>query len=139
MKKIVSTLCFFIFFGWGNVQAAETIDVMVLYSPAAGNAIKERNIVHAIINTNTVFRNSGISTRLRLVHSTSINFQERDFTDSDVALLAMKSKTDGILDEIHTLRDNNGADLVVLIVDAVGLWDGWTRGDANDGYIFLFT
>ncbi len=131
MKKVVSILCFVISFGWGNAQATEIVDVMVLYSPAAGNAINEKNIVHAIINTNTVFRNSGINTRLRLVNSHSLNFQETDFTDSDEALLAMESKTDGVLDEIHTLRDNNGADLVILIVDAVELWDGWTRGDAN--------
>jgi Metallo-peptidase family M12B Reprolysin-like len=131
VKKIVSVFFFVISFGWGNAQATEIVDVMVIYSHAAGSKVNESNIEHSIINTNKVFRNSGISTRLRLVYSASVNFQEADFVDSDEALLVMESKTDGILDEIHALRDKNGADLVILIVDAIGLWDGWTRGDAN--------
>jgi hypothetical protein len=131
VKKIMCVLSFILSCGWGTVSAGETIDVMALHSPSAGRVINEENIVHAIINTNTVFRNSGINTRLRLVYSSSINFHETDFPDSDVALLAIQSKTDGIVDEIHALRDENGADLVILIVDAVGVWEGWTRGDAN--------
>lgn len=131
MKRIASLVCLVIFFWWGNARAAEVIDVMVLYSPSAGNSIKDKDIVHAIINTNTVFKNSGISTRLRLVYSASVDFHETDFADSDTALIAMQSKTDGILDEIHGLRDANGADMVILIVDAVDLWNGWTQGDAN--------
>lgn len=131
MKKILSLFCFVFIFGWGNARAAETVDVMVLFSPAVAAVIKDKDIVHAIINTNTVFKNSGISTRLRLVHSASVNFYETDFADSDTALVALQSKTDGIVDEIHTLRDSNGADLVILIVDAVDLWNGWTQGDAN--------
>lgn len=131
MKKILPVLCFVLILGWGNVQAAATIDVMVLFSSNAATSIKDKDIVHAIINTNTVFKNSGISTRLRLVHSATVNFHETDFADSDTALIAVQSKTDGIVDEIHALRDSNGADLVILIVDAVNLWNDWTRGDAN--------
>ncbi len=136
MNKVVSVFCFVLLlaFGWGNARASEVVDVMVLYSPAAGKAINEKNIVHAIINTNTVFRNSDISTRLRLVYSAPIDFQETDFPDSDVVLLAMESKIDGVIDEIHALRDQNGADLVVLIVDAEDLWSEWTNGDANVMY-----
>lgn len=123
---------YFVFsFEWGAANAGEIIDVMVLHSPSAGEMINEKNVVHAIINTNTVFRNSGINARLRLVYSSSIDFHEADFSDSDVALLAIQSKTDGIADEIHALRDENGADLVILVVNAVGIWNGWTRGDSN--------
>lgn len=129
--KTVYVFCFILLFGWGTVRAGEIIDVMVLHSPSAAGMISEKNVVHAIINTNTVFRNSGINTRLRLVYSSSIDFHEADFSDSDVALLAIQSKTDGVADEIHALRDENGADLVILVVNAVGIWDGWTRGDAN--------
>lgn len=131
MRKLLSLLCLVFICGWGNAQAAETIDVMVLFSPSAAEKIKDRDIVHAIINTNTVFKISGINTRLRLVHSASVNFHETDFSNSDTALIALQSKTDGVVDEIHTLRDSNGADLVILIVDAVDLWNGWTQGDAN--------
>lgn len=131
MRKLLSLICLVFIFGWGTARAAETVDVMVIFSPAAAEKIKDKDIVHAIINTNTVFKNSGITTRLRLVHSSSVNFYETDFLDSDTALTALQSKTDGVVDEIHTLRDSNGADMVILIVDAVDLWNGWTQGDAN--------
>lgn len=135
-QKIFTTLTLYttflvLIFGAGYVKAGETVDVMVLYSPAAQQNISEKNIVHAILNTNTVFRNSGIDTRLRLVYTAPINFNELDFSDADVALLSMESKTDGIIDQIHTLRNQNGADLVILIVNATGIWNGWTGGDAN--------
>lgn len=131
MKKITSAVGLALSVGWGNAQAAETVDVMVLYSPATGTAIQERHIVHGIVNVNTIFRNSGIDTRLRLVHADSVNFQETNFSNSKVVLSAMESKTDGVLDEIHPLRDVHGADLVILVVDAKGTWDGWSGGDAN--------
>ena len=87
-QKIFTTLTLYVtflvlIFGAGYVKAGETVDVMVLYSPAAQQNINEKNIVHAILNTNTVFRNSGIDTRLRLVYTAPINFNELDFSDAD--------------------------------------------------------
>lgn len=76
----------------------------------------------AIEETNTAFDLSGVQTQLRLVHAQYIEYTEsivqagvNPFKD---ALDALRGTTDGIMDEVHDLRDQYGADLVHMIIGA---------------------
>ncbi|MCL5807915.1 MAG: zinc-dependent metalloprotease [Deltaproteobacteria bacterium] len=94
-----------------------TIDVMVLYTPAArsaagGTSAMQALITLAVSETNTGYSQSQVTQRVRLVHSTEVSYTEVDF-DTDLARL--RGKTDGYMDNIHALRDQHGADLVVLL------------------------
>jgi hypothetical protein len=68
-----------------------------------------------IAETNQGYANSGVIHRVRLVNTQEINYVESSSISTDLSRL--RSKTDGIMDEAHTLRDIYGADLVSLWVD----------------------
>jgi hypothetical protein len=96
------------------------IDVLVVYTPGArdywagGTAQIEAEIQLAVSETNSSYENSGIVQRLNLVHMAETNYTEgSDFTD---ALYDVTDPNDGLMDEVHTLRDTYCADEVVLIV-----------------------
>ena len=97
-------------------DTGDTIDVLVAYTPGArreaGNI--DAFIQFAIDNTHRSYRNSDIGIRLRLVHK----HQVRYFPTSDMGLDLdfLTESDDGFMDELHTLRDEYGADLVALIV-----------------------
>ena len=143
-----------------------TVDILVLYTPAAsarvGSEIGSMRMLisQSFINSNRVFKNSGIDTRLRLVHA-----EEVEHTESakgmlgDFCLLAINPTInkvscedpdldDSALDEAQELREEHQADLVSLIVDHYG--DGpaglaqllgiysiiSAKAQAGSGYIF---
>ena len=112
-----------------------TIDIMVLYTrrtlcgivqagsltnceaTATRQSIVKTRIELAIQEANVAFANSGIHGRLRLVHSyLADNYDENTQTYSNI-LLQMGYATDGILDDMHTLRSKYGADVVTMLVD----------------------
>jgi hypothetical protein len=104
-------------------DSGATIDVLVAYTPAARNQAGGATAVQSLINlavseTNTGYSNSGVNQRIRLVYSTEVSYTESSDTDAgwDTDLSRLQSKTDGYMDSLHTLRDQYGADLVVLIV-----------------------
>jgi hypothetical protein len=93
------------------------IDVMVVYTPAArigagGTAGIESLIDLAIANTNTSYANSAVIQRVRLVHKSEIAYTEVDF-NSD--LYSLTGTADGVLDNVHAMRDAFRADLVALV------------------------
>ena len=97
-------------------DTGDVVDILVAYTPGArheaGNI--DAFIQFAIDNTHRSYRNSDIAIRLRLVHK----HQVRYFPTSDMSLDLdfLTGPDDGFMDEVHTLRDDYGADLVVLIV-----------------------
>ncbi len=107
-----------------NVAYAQspTIDVMVLYTPAAKKEAggKEKDIVAAIklaiAETNTTYANSGIYPRLQLVHTKEVSYQE-DGEDMEKDLDNLTNTSDGNMDDIHTLRKEYMADLVSLWIE----------------------
>jgi len=108
-----------------------TIDVMVLYTPAARSAAGGTSAMQSLINlavseTNTGYSQSQVTQRVRLVHSTEVSYTEVDF---ETDLPRLKGKTDGYMDNIHALRDQYGADLVVLL----------KGGGAYCGYGYMMT
>lgn len=108
--------------GSGSAQTAATvsgdvpvIDVLVPYTPAAAAAVADIQalIELAVQETNDSWANSGINAQLRLVGTSQVDYTESDSASTDVSRL--REKNDGYLDEVHALRDQLGADVVMLI------------------------
>jgi hypothetical protein len=97
-----------------------TIDMMVVYTQQAENnwggvANTIANITQAVTNMNASMSNSGINNvTFRLVHTTKVSYTESGNFSTDLSRLAGTS--DGYMDNVHSLRDQYGADLVSLII-----------------------
>ena len=108
--------------GATSVASSDTssqIDVMVLWTPnaraAAGGASAIQSLVNlAVANANTAYVNSQINTQLRIVYSGELAFVE---TPSSITgdLTKLTSTSDGNIDQVHTLRNQYGADIVTLM------------------------
>ena len=101
-------------------------DVMVAWTPkaetfAGGAAQMEAEIQLAVDAANFVYANSGIASRLRLVLTTPADYDEDTAWDYDDHIYAFADPTDGVMDELTTLRSIVGADFMVLIVESVDL------------------
>jgi hypothetical protein len=120
----------------GEMQKSDsgaTIDVMVVYSnqtaAAAGTAIGAQ-IQQAVDTANLVYANSGITTRLRLVHYEQVDYNESGDFPTDLNRLTTAG--DGYMDNVPTLRDTYGADLVSLFVETTQYCGyGWIGPDPN--------
>ncbi len=96
------------------------IDVMVVYTPAAGSASAniQSEIQLAIDETNQSYANSGITQRLSLVHTAQVTYTESVGSCSIYDYRnRLQNPSDGFMDNVHTLRDTHNADLVLLIVE----------------------
>ncbi|MEO5894994.1 MAG: reprolysin-like metallopeptidase [Vicinamibacterales bacterium] len=96
------------------------IDVMVVWTPAArsalgGSTAAIQSVVDlAVANANASYANSQINTSLRLVYSGEVSFTESPSNlSSDLSRLA--GTNDEAIDEVHSLRDQYGADIVTLL------------------------
>ena len=67
-----------------------------------------------------MYRNSGVNAQLRLVHTYRIDYIEETNDPFRSALHRLKNTNDGIMDEVHALRAQYGADMVALIVGSSG-------------------
>jgi hypothetical protein len=96
------------------------IDLMVVYTAQAetswgGNSNTIANITQAVTNMNISMTNSGVSNvSFRLVHTEKVTYTESGDFGTDLSRLAGTS--DGFMDNVHTLRNQYGADLVSLII-----------------------
>jgi hypothetical protein len=93
------------------------IDVLVVYTTdaaaASGNIASEIQL--AIAETNTSYANSGITQRLRLVHSGQVTYTESG--DFSIDLPRLRDPTDGYMDNVHTLRNTYSADVVTMLIE----------------------
>jgi hypothetical protein len=94
------------------------VDLLALYTPQAQQAVNGttailRKIEDAVAATNTVMVNSKIPLTVRLVGMTLENYQEAGDLGTDLGRLS--TPEDGFLDDVPTLRNFFGADLVTLI------------------------
>ena len=109
---------------------------MIVYSKqtaaAAGTAIGAQ-IQQAIDSANAAYANSGITTRLNLVHTAAVNYDESGDFNTDLNRLT--SGSDGYMDEVATLRNTHGADLVSLFIEN-GQYCGlaWIGPSASYGF-----
>lgn len=110
-------------------------DVLLFYTPAArtgagGVAQIEAAINTAVADANVAYQNSLIDLRIRSVGVLEANYSEAG--DLGVDLGWLRGKNDGVLDEVHTLRDQLGADLVGLVTNAAA------GGACGIGYLMTF-
>jgi len=92
-------------------DTGSTIDVMVLYTPAArtaagGTAAMNTEVDNAIALANTGYQNSGVTQRLRLVYKGEISYSEASpntLTGYQTDLARLRN-TDGYIDSVHSLR-----------------------------------
>ena len=96
-----------------------TIDVAVVYTPAAREAAGGAAAIEALIDlqvaeTNGAYEASGVQLRLALAAREEVDYVESG--DSRVDLGRLRAPSDGYLDSVHDMRDRAGADLVHLLV-----------------------
>ena len=101
------------------VDDGSVIDLAVFYTPAArraegGTAAIEALIDLMIAETNSAYVYSGVIQRVKLVARAVVAYTEASTSRGDLDALYMR---DGVMDEVHAIRDRVGADLVHLIVD----------------------
>jgi hypothetical protein len=95
-----------------------TVDFLAVYSPqarinAGGVLGIETQIINAVAMANQGYINSQINMRINLVHMEEVAYTETG--DMSAALTALQSTSDGKIDNVHTLRNQYGADQVSLI------------------------
>ena len=98
-----------------NTDPAHSIDVMVIYTDdaraASGNTASILSEVYlAVEETNQAYINSNITQRINLVHTAEVSYAETNNASTDIA--ALRSTSDGTLDDIHSVRDDHAADIV---------------------------
>jgi hypothetical protein len=110
-----------------NTDDCGRIDMMVVYTAAArvgaGSAdAMLAQIYLAIEETNQSFINSSINTRVRLVHTEEVSYTESGniLTDRN----RLQTAADGFLDNVLTLRNTYGADVVTMLVENGGGYCG---------------
>jgi hypothetical protein len=99
-------------------DSAAIIDVLVAYTDdvrtsLGSTAAAQAAASSAVAASNTAYQNSGVTARLRLVGTVEVAFAETG--DLLTALEALQSTSDGKMDEVHGLRNQLGADAVVLL------------------------
>lgn len=98
--------------------AGTVIDLMVAYTPkalanAGSQAGIETKITNAVAMANQAYLNSQIDMQLNLVKMVKTDYVETG--DMSVSLNDLTGTTDGKMDELHTLRNQVGADQVSLV------------------------
>jgi hypothetical protein len=95
------------------------IRILVAYTPRVESKVTDvKGLVDlAFVETNQSYRDSGV--QIVATSATSapvkVNYTEAGSHDADLA--ALQNKTDGKIDEIHQVRDESRADVVVLLID----------------------
>ena len=100
------------------------IDVVVLYTNVAragegSTALMRARVALAVAETNGAYANSGVTPRLRLVHTEEVSYAESGNIDTDLTRLVTPG--DGYMDGAAGIRNTYGADMVSLIVEDGGV------------------
>jgi hypothetical protein len=101
-----------------GIAATSTINVLVVYTASAASAAGNIGslIQLAVDETNQSYVNSGISINMVRVHTAQVTYNEagRSFSQH---VSSLRGTTDGLMDNVHTLRNTYAADVVVLVVN----------------------
>ena len=127
-------------------QATVYQDVLVVYTPAArdgagGQWAIEAAIVNMVVTANQAYSNSRIPLQLRLVGMREVAYTESGSCNTDFEHLRFPN--DGYMDEVHVWRQNDRADMVILIVaqcdcgGRAGLSCLWGRCDPDWGFAVI--
>ena len=118
------------------------IDLLVAYTQAVLDA--NPNIWSLIAaseaSANEILSNSGNDERVEVVHTVQVSYTE--FGNAETDCNRLQNPSDGYMDNIHSLRDQYGADVVVLLIDDWRPpWLGWAydvpAGDASEAFCVL--
>lgn len=101
-----------------DASTGQVIDVLVAYTPkartnAGGDSGMQTRILNAVAAANQGYLNSNIDIHLNLVHTVLVSYTETGAMSTGLSYL--RGTTDGYMDEVHALRNQYGADVVVLI------------------------
>jgi fibronectin type 3 domain-containing protein len=105
------------------------IDIMVVYTPAARSAAGGTSAIQSLINLvtnemNQGYANSNIVQRVNLVYTNEISYDES--SNDWNTILNQLTKSDDVIDQVHTWRETYKADLVVMLIDKGGYCGlGW--------------
>lgn len=128
----------------GNPLDTVTLDVMIVYTPAArawanSSASGIGNVVaQAVSSGQLALDNSNTYVTLNLVYSGEVSYTESGDTVTDLERLTFT--TDEYMNEVHTLRDQYHADVVGLftkIDDTGGI--GWLLPNASGNADYAFS
>lgn len=94
---------------------------MVLYTSqartGAGGTVAIENLIDlAVAEANTVYQNSQVHLRVRLVHRSEVQYAEAPNLSTN--LNRLQAPADGFLDEVPPLRNTHRADIVCLITES---------------------
>jgi hypothetical protein len=115
-----------------DVLIAYTPEVVTDYAGSQANAVAAINT--AIARVNTALTNSGVSFQLRVVGTPMIDFNGMA-GDSHHIIMQLENPSDGVADQIHTLRNSTKADLVHMVLatnDLVACCGGGTIMTPDD-------
>ena len=107
--------------GSGKTAMTENIDLLIVYTAAAeaqagGLAALEAIIMGGVGRMNTAFANSGLLHTVTLVDMREVEYIE---TGSSNDVVRLRNPSDGHMDEVHTWREEDGGDMVAMIVSTV--------------------
>jgi hypothetical protein len=92
-------------------------DLLVVYTPAAlaayGHATLESSVQNAVVAANQAYQNSNVAITLNLVGLQEVSYNETG--SMQTSLDDLRGQSDGRMDDVHSLRDDLGADLVALL------------------------
>lgn len=96
------------------------IRIYFVYTPAAvlaygGNIA---SLIHsAIAHTNTAYSLSGVNAKVELAGYSQVAYTEASTSSHEADLTAFKNTNDNVIDNVHTLRNEHYADLMVMLVN----------------------
>ncbi|MFA6541037.1 MAG: zinc-dependent metalloprotease [Bacteroidota bacterium] len=95
------------------------LDVLIAYTQSAANASGNITgmIQNAIDQANDAYIDSDINIRLSLTTSVQVSYNEFGGKSDQTILNDFTGTTDGNMDEIHQLRNENSADICFLLVN----------------------
>jgi peptidyl-Asp metalloendopeptidase len=97
-----------------------TIDVLVVYTTEAKDSARGTDGIELLISqcetlTNQSFIDSRVHYRINIVSTKETSYSESGSAIVDLPLLI--NKTDGVLDDIHTTREDTKADVVIMLIE----------------------
>ena len=101
-----------------GLEDGSDIDLLVFYTPAVtanqgGAENAEALIAAAVLNLNTALANSLVGTQINLVDAQEIAYVEG--ASLGTSLTHLREPDDGFIDQVHELRDQHMADMVILV------------------------
>jgi hypothetical protein len=121
-------------------DSAAFVDILVVYTDdlranLGSTAAAQAAASSAIAATNTAYQNSGVTMRVRLAGTLEVAYNETG--DLEAALYAVTNTNDGIIDQVHTTRNQVGADDVAMITlngggGVCGI--GWLMSSPSNGF-----